>query len=91
MTDSLVHFVVALDAAFSGHSGIAIGNVVGSNVANVLLVLGIPALIYPMLCDQPQVGRHVGFMVGVSVIFIGLCFAGPLDASTARCCWYCLC
>jgi cation:H+ antiporter len=75
---SMPELVVAVDAALSGHSGIAIGNVVGSNVANVLLVLGIPALVYPMLSNQAQVGRHAVFMVGVSVVFIALCFAGPL-------------
>jgi cation:H+ antiporter len=46
--------------------------VVGSNIANVLLVLGLPALIYPVSCDcEGPVRRNSMFMVGASLLFIG--------------------
>jgi cation:H+ antiporter len=69
---------VALGAVFQGHPGIAIGNVVGSNIANVLLVLGLPALIYPTCCNQATLGRDTALLIAVSVLFAGFCFLGPL-------------
>lgn len=75
---SAPELVVSIRAALTGVSGIAIGNVVGSNIANVLLVLGIPALIYPTLCDQVSVRRNTIFMVSATLIFIFLCLFGQL-------------
>ncbi|MEE9196434.1 MAG: sodium:calcium antiporter, partial [Alphaproteobacteria bacterium] len=42
--------VVSLEAALSGAPGIAVGNVVGSNIANILLILGCASLVYPIRC-----------------------------------------
>jgi len=69
---------VAVGAVLKGHPGLALGNVVGSNIANVLLVCGIPALIYPTLCNQPSIGRDTALVLGISLLFTALCFAGPL-------------
>ncbi len=71
---------ISVGAVFKGHPDLALGNVVGSNIANVLLVLGVPALIYPTLCNQPSLARDTALMVGISVLFAGLCFVGPLGA-----------
>ena len=61
---SAPELVISLRAALAGSSGIAIGNVVGSNIANIFLVLGIPALIAATNCDQPFIiGRIEGFAV----------------------------
>jgi cation:H+ antiporter len=60
----------------TGAEGIVLGNVVGSNIINILLVLGIPAMIYPTLCDQPDVKRNTLFVVGASFLFIWFCFSG---------------
>lgn len=49
---STPELVTSLQAAFSGAPGLAVGNVVGSNIANVLLILGISAMIFPMICDR---------------------------------------
>ncbi|MGI9382122.1 MAG: calcium/sodium antiporter [Methyloligellaceae bacterium] len=76
---SAPELVVSLRAALSGAPGIAIGNVVGSNIANVLLVLGLPALISATDCNQPFIKRNTLYVVGASLIFIGLCYAGPLS------------
>lgn len=70
---------ISLKAALNGFSGVAIGNVVGSNVANVLLVLGIPALIAVTPCDESGAHRNALFMVVVSGIFSALCFLGTLN------------
>ncbi|MGA9253185.1 MAG: sodium:calcium antiporter, partial [Roseobacter sp.] len=54
---STPELVTSLQAALSGSSGIAIGNVVGSNIGNVLLILGIAALIAPLAVDPKAFKR----------------------------------
>jgi cation:H+ antiporter len=76
---SAPELIVSVYSAVSGHAGIAVGNVVGSNIANVLMVLGIPALIHPIVCTDRGMLRQVAFMVAVSVLFIVLCWAGYLS------------
>jgi len=68
---SAPELVVGLQAALADPSaiGIAVGNVVGSNIANVLLVLGLPALIYPIFADQPLIRRNTLMMVGATLLF----------------------
>jgi len=75
---SAPELVVSIKAALTGAGGIAIGNVVGSNIANILFVLGLPAIIYPTLCNQDVVRRNTGFMVGATLLFIAFCLFGQL-------------
>jgi cation:H+ antiporter len=75
---SAPELVVSVRAVTTGATGIAIGNIVGSNIANILLVLGLPALIRPTECDQPFIGRNTCYVVGASGLFVLLCFLGPL-------------
>ncbi len=75
---SAPELVISLKAALEGSGGIAIGNVVGSNIANVLLVLGMPALIAATPCGEDGATRNAVFMVAISVIFTVLCFFSPL-------------
>lgn len=75
---SAPELVVSLRAALAGSSGIAIGNVVGSNIANVLLVLGLPALICATNCNQPLVVRNMVYVLAASLLFIALCFYSPI-------------
>lgn len=76
---SAPELVVALRAALGGYPDLAIANVVGSNIANVLLVVGLPAIVYPMTCNQPGARRDAGIMVAISVLFVGLCTIGALE------------
>ncbi len=76
---SAPELVISLRAALAGSSGIAIGNVVGSNIANIFLVLGVPALIAATNCDQPFIKRNTLYVIGASVLFIWLCQFGPLS------------
>ena len=76
---SAPELVISLRAALAGSSGIAIGNVVGSNIANIFLVLGVPALIAATNCDQPFIKRNMFYVIGASLLFIALCFSGPLS------------
>ncbi len=75
---SAPELVVSVRAATTDAPGLAIGNIVGSNIANVLLVLGLPAMIRPTDCNQEFVGRNTCYVVGATVIFMLLCFLGPL-------------
>ncbi|PLX35546.1 MAG: sodium:proton exchanger [Hyphomicrobiales bacterium] len=75
---SAPELVVSLQAALTGSSSLAIGNVVGSNIANVLLVLGLPAIIRAATCSDKHMERNVAFMLGASFLFAGLCWLGPL-------------
>ncbi|MEM6381723.1 MAG: calcium/sodium antiporter [Pseudomonadota bacterium] len=76
---SAPELMVSVQAAFEGVADIAIGNVVGSNIANVLLVLGVPALIAAIPCNQKGLKRSTFFMLGVSVLFIVFAFSGRLE------------
>ena len=78
---SAPELLISVQAALAGLPGIAVGNVVGSNIANILLVLGAPALITATDCNQPFVVRNALFMLGASIIFTALCFMGPLGAA----------
>jgi len=75
---SAPELVVGIDAALSGAPEIALGNVVGSNIANILLVLGIPALIYPFVCNDKEIRHSLFYMMLATVLFIVLAFYGPL-------------
>ena len=77
---SAPELVVCLQAAFSGQSDIAIGNAVGSNILNVLLILGISALITPLFVAQQFVRIDVPLMIGLSVLLLLL----SLDGSIGR-------
>ncbi len=75
---SAPELLISAQSALNGLPGLALGNVVGSNVANIFLVLGVPALIYPLATNQPMIRRNTSTMIVVSLIFIGLCATGVL-------------
>ena len=75
---SAPELVVSLNAAIGGTPHLAIGNVVGSNIANVLLVLGLPAIIYPIACEATAVRRDGMVMMAVTAGFILLCWSGQI-------------
>ena len=65
---SAPELAVSVKAALAGQAGIAVGNVVGSNIFNVLFILGISALIVPLVVAQQLVRLDVPFMIVLSVI-----------------------
>ncbi|MCT4557814.1 MAG: calcium/sodium antiporter [Pelagimonas sp.] len=76
---SAPELLISINAALEGAPGIALGNVVGSNTANVLLVLGVPALITVMHTSQCNTRKSYTLMLGASVLFIALAFRGVFD------------
>ena len=75
---SAPELLISIRAAFEGFPGIALGNVVGSNIANIWLVLGLPALISAICCNQSFINRNMIFMLAISLVFTALCFLSPL-------------
>lgn len=67
---SLPELVVNIFAAFKGSTGLAIGNVLGSNIVNILGVIGITALIFPFHVDRPSMRRDLPFGVFVTVLLL---------------------
>ncbi len=59
---------VSITSALSGHGDIAMGNVVGSNIANILLILGVTALIYPFAIEKENQRRDIPFCIFASVL-----------------------
>ncbi len=60
---SMPELLVSTQAALAGSPGIAIGNVVGSNIANIGLILGMSALIYPLAVSKSSLKIHLPFML----------------------------
>ena len=71
---SLPELLVSTQAALVGSSGLAIGNVAGSNIANVALILGTTALIHPLPATRMMLRVDVPFMLLGMVIFIAAAF-----------------
>ena len=76
---STPELVTSLQAAFDGLPGIAIGNVVGSNSANVLLILGAAAVIAPVAVDRAGFRRDGVALVAATALCIGVVLYGALD------------
>jgi cation:H+ antiporter len=72
--------VVSLQAAFAGNGAISIGNVVGSNICNIALILGLCALVSPISSSTQIIRREIPIMIGLSVV-LGVFL---LDATLAR-------
>ncbi len=75
---SAPELAVSVTSAWSGQVGIALGNVVGSNIANILLILGLSALVAPLLVSRQVVRLEVPIMVGVSALMVLLALDGMI-------------
>jgi cation:H+ antiporter len=69
---------VSVGAALSGSTDIAVGNVVGSNVFNVLFILGMSALITPLVVHSQLIRQEVPIMIGASLLLAVLVLDGNL-------------
>ncbi|MEX1251553.1 MAG: calcium/sodium antiporter [Hyphomonas sp.] len=75
---SAPELVTSLQAAFSGSPGIAVGNVVGSNLANILLILGITALIFPVVVARETFKRDGVVLAVATLMCLGAVLYGQL-------------
>ena len=78
---SAPELAVSLHAAFHGQAPLAVGNVVGSNICNVLLILGLSALVAPLVVAQQLVRLDVPIMIGVSGLVFFFSLDGAIDKS----------
>jgi cation:H+ antiporter len=75
---SAPELLVSVQAMLDGSPQIALGNVVGSNIANVLLVMGLPALVAGFARNAGDMRKSWWLMLGASLLLIGLGFRGTL-------------
>ncbi len=76
---SAPELAVSARAALSGQAGIAVGNVVGSNVFNVLFILGLSAIIAPLTVSRQLIRMDVPIMIGLSVLVFGMALDGYIS------------
>lgn len=76
---STPELVTSVQAALAGSPGIAVGNIVGSNIANILLILGLSALITPVAVQSNALRRDGVFVVGTALLLALVSYAFTLD------------
>lgn len=76
---SAPELLISIQAVLDNAPGLALGNVVGSNTANILLVLGIPALLATMHTSECNTRKSYNYMIAASLLFIALAFRGVFD------------
>jgi cation:H+ antiporter len=77
---SAPELAVSVQASFAGQSDIALGNIVGSNISNILLVLGVSAAVAPLAVSQQLVRWDIPVMIGLSILL----FVMGLDGLISR-------
>jgi cation:H+ antiporter len=75
---SAPELLISIAAVKEGAPGLALGNVVGSNTANILMVLGIPALLAGLHTADCDTRRSYLQMLAATILFIAVCFLGPI-------------
>lgn len=76
---SAPEFAVSVDAALSGYPGLAVGNVVGSNIANILLILGLTAIVAPLVATSRIVRVDIPIMVLFSLVLLLVALDGTIS------------
>ena len=74
---------VSVGAAFDGRTDLAVGNVVGSNVFNVLFILGVSALIAPLVVHAQIIRQEVPIMIGASLLLLAVGLDGRVGRADA--------
>ncbi|UMA65144.1 calcium/sodium antiporter [Roseivivax marinus] len=76
---SMPELVTSVQAALAGSPGIAYGNIVGSNIANILLIVGASAILFPIAIASQALRRDAVVMLAVAVAFAGLALLVPMS------------
>jgi cation:H+ antiporter len=75
---STPELVVSLKAALLGNSSISLGNIIGSNIANIALILGVAAIIKPLNVHAKVIMREIPIMIGISLLLLFLLLDGEI-------------
>lgn len=76
---SMPELVVSVKASLAGQPGIAVGNVVGSNIFNIAVILGVASVIYPIRVNFQLLRLDVPIMVGVTLLLMAFFATGQLE------------
>lgn len=66
-------------AAFNSHTELILGNIIGSNISNIGMVIGISAIFAPLLISRITVSRWIPIMIGVSLLVVGMSYDGEIS------------
>src|SRR5687768_16434139 len=77
---SMPELLVSLTALWQGVSGVSLGNIIGSNIANIGLILGIAGMIAPLAVHSSLIKREIPMMIAVSALVFGM----ALDQTLAQ-------
>lgn len=80
---SAPEMAVALGAALDGKPDLAIGNVIGSNIANTLLILGVSAIIVPLSVAGQIIRQEVPILIAVTLLLLGFAYNGVITRAEA--------
>ena len=78
MGTSMPEAAVSIQAALGGNADISIGNVVGSNILNILIILGISSLVFPLLIQKSTQKYEIPIVIGASILLLVLGFTGQI-------------
>ncbi len=87
MGTSAPEAAVSITAAFKGNADIAIGNVIGSNILNIFVILGLAALIIPIAVSISTIKYELPFMVVITGMFLALGYDGVISRSDGAVLW----
>ena len=76
---SAPELAVAVQSGFAGKSDLAVGNIVGSNISNILLILGFTAAIAPLIVSRQLVRLEIPLMIGISFLLLLMGWDGQIN------------
>ena len=76
---SLPELIVSITAALNDSSSLSVGNAIGSNIANIGLVLGLSSLIFPVSCIYKKIKKDLWINIIITIIFIFFAFDGLIS------------
>ena len=79
LATSMPEFVVNLVAAVSGEDSLALGNIIGSNIANIGLILGVSALVVPLAVAPSTLRKEYPIMLVVMIVFFAVSYDGQIS------------
>jgi len=76
---STPELAAAILAALNSHTELILGNIIGSNISNVGMVIGISAIFAPLLMSKVTINKWIPIMIGVSLLVIGMSYDGEIS------------
>ena len=87
---SLPELIVSITAALNDRSSLSVGNAIGSNIANIGLVLGLSSLIFPISCVYKKIKKDLWINIIITIIFVLFAFDGLISRFEGMIMFLCL-